>query len=495
MMRGTGITELARVLRTGLRKRQFREGDGQRCFDSIVAPIDRRNLSSTSKLTRAYRGPSSSKITWDNFEEDGAWENYIQFSGYESARLEAKQGSEAKLLAAQQNLDQYPKQEPYTFWESYFTSEVKVVVHLERVAKFATNAALGSILQTAPPKIRQEFSDDFVKLRTNQLALEQDVRLAQLCRRIIEDFVTNPLHAQAQAHQLRLLLDETREKLTTCVRVAQERQQASIKAAEEAAMFGKRIKQELRKKQRDALKQQLQTEEEQKLDPATTLGIDIKQDQTKEAAQILGDELERKLSLDSAQSADHEAWREQSHNTVQIPDPEPEQIQNLQPEQVRAQEAEPSQSQADPRAARALRITNHGRVEQDRKNKTLTVKLMEDMSKEHPERWTIEPLRSAIKQLQTTRGGISKIRRRRVLITIWTSRKTWNEVDELIEKSVRNIGEMFSLTAEWRALQYYKAHRYPGMLNERQVELGKQIWEWVQRGRTNKEGYENDDEN
>jgi hypothetical protein len=187
---------------------------------------------------------------------------------------------------------------------------------------------------------------------------------------------------------------------------------------------------------------------------------------------------------------------------VQIPDHELEQTQTLQSEQVWAQEAEPSKSQVKSKAARALRITKHGRVEQvkvareqERKNKVLTVKLMEDISNKNPERWTIEQLRFAIKQLHTTRGGISKIRRRRNFITTLTSRKTWNEVDELIEKSVRNFGEMFVLTAEWRALQYYKAHRYPGMLNERQVELGKQIWQWVQRRRTNKEGDENEDGN
>jgi hypothetical protein len=503
MIRGTITAELARALRIGPWRTTFRDDGCQRCFGSIATPINRRELSGTSKLNRAYRGPSSPKVTWDNFEEDGAWENYIQSSINSPAQLEAKQRSEAKLLAAQEHLTQFPKQEPYTFWESYFVSEVKMLAHLERVGKFAANiSALSSVLNTAPSKIRQEFSTDFQKLRTNQSALEEDVGTARLCRRIIENFVTVPLHAQAQAQQLRLVLEERREIFLTRVRISQQRQQESRQRAKEAAILRKKMNKELRKKQRDESKQQLRTEQETTRDPAATLGVEPKQGQGQGPARILNDELEEKQSLELAQSADHEAGRELSQGIAQTPGQDPEQTQYQQPEQGQCQEAEPSQSQAESKAAQALRTTDFGRVEQvavareqEQKNKVITIRMMEEMSNKYPERWAIEPLRTALKQAQTLQGGVRKIYRRRNLITRLTSGKKYSEVQDLIEKSGRNIGEMFALTTEWRALQYYKAHRYPGMLNERQVEHGKQIWKWVLRAHTKKEGDEIDDGN
>jgi hypothetical protein len=107
------------------------------------------------------------------------------------------------------------------------------------------------------PKNWQEFSDHFIKLSTYQRALEQDVRLRQLCRSIIENITMNPLHVQAQIHQLRPSLEGIREKLATRARISQQRQRTFIQATNEAAKLGKRSKQEPRKKQRDALKQQL----------------------------------------------------------------------------------------------------------------------------------------------------------------------------------------------------------------------------------------------
>jgi uncharacterized protein with von Willebrand factor type A (vWA) domain len=97
------------------------------------------------------------------------------------------------------------------------------------------------------------------------------------------------------------------------------------------------------------------------------------------------------------------------------------------------------------------------------------IRVIENLFNECPERWTIEPMRSATTLTQGLKGCLAKIDWQQRLVKRLTSSEKWNDVQATIRAAIRDIGKMLTLSKEWRALQYYRLQQYPKVLDEREV--------------------------
>jgi hypothetical protein len=377
MIRGT-IADVTRALETSQVKTWIRVDNCQVWLKSVASPTNRRRLSSTANFTPVDHR-SSPSINWDNFDGE-AWESNVDHLNTPYIRSESEQRAESNLLAAQERLSNYPNQEPYTFWTTYYATQVTMANSVKQFSKLSGHIhALCCILQTAPPNIKAEFSQNLRSFRTIDRALTEDLDQLRVIRHLCELFNKTPLFAQVQVQMLRVTLDEKSQ-------IALARRHA-----------GDIKKQELMQRQ-----------------------------------------------------------KKESQGEAQI---------GHSPEITRsAQDTQVSLGPVQSQQARDARI-----------------RAIENMFNEHPERWTVEPMRSAIKLTQNLKGCFARMERQQRLVRKLTSMEKWKDIQAIMSTAARNIGETFSLSKEWRALRYYKLQQYPEVLDEQRVRLGKDIWQQLQK--------------
>jgi hypothetical protein len=165
-----------------------------------MIPANMRTLGMCSVLLPdRYANGDIKPVTWDNFDK-GAWPEDVTRLPVYNYLMERKRRSEESLRAAQlASSTHHSKQEPYTFWETYFEADVNIHRGLDEFHKVTASIdALVRVLGTHP---FYGFGRHHQRLAMTNIAFQKETKDLRKIRWLLGQSQTTPLHVNSQLHK------------------------------------------------------------------------------------------------------------------------------------------------------------------------------------------------------------------------------------------------------------------------------------------------------